>query len=56
MARDTLHGLRSSPRRAAAKPVRPIARDAAERAAAVMSRFSEADPDPKAGFDEAGCL
>ncbi|MCJ2086550.1 endonuclease III [Methylobacterium sp. E-005] len=52
MARDTLHGLRSSPRRAPAKPVRPIEPDAAERVAAVMTRFFEADPDPKAGFDD----
>jgi endonuclease-3 len=52
MARDTLHGLRSSPRRAPAKPVRPFDADEAERVAAVMARFSEADPDPKAGFDD----
>ncbi len=52
MARDTLHGLRSSPRRAPAKPARPIDADAAERIAAVMGRLSDADPDPKAGFDD----
>ncbi|MCJ2018553.1 endonuclease III [Methylobacterium sp. E-065] len=52
MARDTLHGLPSSPRRAPAKPVRPINADEAEQVAAVMTRFSETDPDPKAGFDD----
>ena len=52
MARDTLHGLRSSPRRAPAEPARSIDTGAAERIAAVMGRLSDADPDPKAGFDD----
>jgi endonuclease III len=52
MARDTLHGLRSSPRRAPAKPVPSFDADHTERVAAVMARFSKADPDPKAGFDD----
>ncbi|MBE7197117.1 MAG: endonuclease III [Parafilimonas terrae] len=52
MARDTLHGLRPSPRRAPAKPVPPLDAEHTERVAAVMARFAEADPDPKAGFDD----
>ena len=47
--RDTIHGLRSAPRRKAG--VAPAATDAHPRVAAVMARLAEADPDAKAGFD-----
>ncbi|MCJ2055765.1 endonuclease III [Methylobacterium sp. J-048] len=51
MARDTLHGLRPAPRRAKAPAALPSP-GAAERVEAVMTRLAEADPDPKAGFDD----
>jgi len=52
MARDTLHGLRSHPARSRAKSAPPLDSGQADRVAAVMARLSEADPDPKAGFDD----
>ncbi|MCJ2134746.1 endonuclease III [Methylobacterium sp. J-026] len=51
MARDTLHGLRSTPRRVGAAPEGSSDGHDADRVAAVMARLAEADPDPKAGFD-----
>ena len=51
MARDTLHGLRPAPRRLKA-PATTSPPGAAERVGAVMARLAEADPDPKAGFDD----
>ena len=52
MARDTLHGLRSNPPRSRTKAVPPPDVGQADRVAAVMARLHEADPDPKAGFDD----
>ncbi|MGU3594112.1 endonuclease III, partial [Methylobacterium brachiatum] len=50
MTRDTTHGLRPAPRRAKARAA-PQADDPG-RVEAVMARLAEADPDPKAGFDD----
>ncbi len=51
MARDTLHGFRSTPRRGRAAPEGSTDGHDAARVVAVMARMAEADPDPKAGFD-----
>ncbi|MCJ2094746.1 endonuclease III [Methylobacterium sp. J-072] len=50
MARDTLHGIKPAPRRAKSRPA-PQSGDSG-RVEAVMARLAEADPDPKAGFDD----
>ncbi|SDO00558.1 DNA-(apurinic or apyrimidinic site) lyase /endonuclease III [Methylobacterium phyllostachyos] len=52
MARDTLHGLRSNPARSRATSALPPDSGQADRVVAVMARLCEADPDPKAGFDD----
>jgi endonuclease-3 len=51
MARDSIHGVRSAPRRTPAATSRPAAAGDAHRVEAVLARLAEADPDPKAGFD-----
>ena len=51
MARDTFHGIRPATRRTGA-PVAAESPVAADRVAAVLARFAQADPDPKAGFDD----
>ncbi|SFJ12690.1 endonuclease III domain-containing protein [Methylobacterium brachiatum] len=50
MTRDTTHGLRPAPRRTKARAA-PQPGEVG-RVAAVLARLAEADPDPKAGFDD----
>ena len=50
MTRDTTHGLRPAPRRTKTRAA-PQPGDVG-RVAAVLARLAEADPDPKAGFDD----
>lgn len=50
MTRDTTHGLRPAQRRTKARAV-PQPGEVG-RVAAVLARLAEADPDPKAGFDD----
>uniref|UniRef100_UPI003F8811E3 endonuclease III domain-containing protein n=1 Tax=Methylobacterium sp. NMS12 TaxID=3079766 RepID=UPI003F8811E3 len=53
MTRDLPHGVRPAPRRkvAARAAPRPRGPSDADRAAAILARLAERDPDPKAGFD-----